>query len=755
MQNVQACRFRLGAGVVLMAGMTGFLSAGAAIAASPVATDSLQVTETSEPEIVVTAQRRSESISRVPISVSAITGVELAERHVTHLGELSAQVPNVEINSPRGSSLTDIVIRGVGIANDFTLNQASPVGVYLDDSYRASRTFSAAQAYDLERVEILRGPQGTLFGRNTTGGLVNFVTRSPTLGTDRGYLEAGFGNFNDVRLQGAVEIAPQEGVFGVRASGTFHRHGGYFDNINPGQPDVENLNTLAGRLAFRLKPVEGVDLSLKLYGQRDKNRQWNVRVKLVGADAETPAEPFDVNLTPGSFRTSSFGAQFNVAVDLSATLSLATLTSYDRGHLSLDAIDLDGRPGGATSFGYTVQFQNTRFEQVNQEVRLNYRSDRLTGVLGAYFGQDTVRDNVRYDVFSGFPLSPRFRYNQLRRSAAVFAQSDLKIGPDVTLTTGLRYTHDLVSYRDGHADVFTPGVPGGVLNTLPGAFTPACAALNCPSATLPDIKGSNSALTGRAALQYDFAPGQMAYLSFSRGYRSGAFNGNAYLAVTQLQYVKPESVNAFEIGNKGRLADGKIQYALAAFYNDYRDQQINFLSAQITGLGTFPVNVLGNVPRAKTYGFEAEGSVKFTGKLSAHFAAGLLSANYKANSVVAGLAIGGNRLPYAPKVSGTAGFDWTLAEPEDGLLTFSPSVVYSSGYYFDPTNNSDVQTEGFTRVNARLTWKGDRATATVWINNLFNNKYNGFGLDLSANTGNFYYNAAPPLTFGIALSRSF
>jgi len=209
--------------------------------------------QTTEPvsvtEVIVTAERRSESAMKVPVAVSAISGEQFAGQHVAHLGDISAQIPNVEINSPRGNSLTDVVIRGVGIANDFTLNQASPVGVYLDDSYMASRSFSGAQAYDLERVEVLRGPQGTLFGRNTTGGLINFVTRRPDLGQNKGRVEASYGDFNDVRLQGAYDLTLLPGVLGIRAAGTYHRHDGYYSNINPGKPDPEDLDTQAGRMA--------------------------------------------------------------------------------------------------------------------------------------------------------------------------------------------------------------------------------------------------------------------------------------------------------------------------------------------------------------------------------------------------------------------------------------------------------------------------------------------------------------------------
>jgi outer membrane receptor protein involved in Fe transport len=706
-------------------------------------------------ELVVTAERRSESILKVPVAVSAISGDDLDRRHLAHVSDLSARLPNVEVSSPRGSSLSDVVIRGVGVANDFSINQASPVGIYLDDSYMASRTFSAAQAYDLDRVEVLRGPQGTLFGRNTTGGLINFITRRPDLSGDNGRLEAGYGAYDDVRLQGALEHTFAPGVFGVRIAGTFQRHDGYYRNIAPGQPDVDDLKTYAGRIEARWVPVDGLDVTAKAYGQRDDNSQWSNRIRLVGDLHETPRSPYKVDLTPGDFATSSSGAQLKVEAARPGRWALTHLTSYDRGRLRLDDVDLDGRSTGPDVFGFTSQTQRARFKQVNEELRLRYDAPDLKVVVGAYYGRDEVRDDERYDLFTVFPVSPRFRYEQDRVSKAAFAQVDYTLVPNLTLTGGIRFTHDSNAYRHGHADVGIPVVPGGVINTIPGAGSPLCPGLVCPDGEQPTVRGRNNAVTGRLAVKYALPSGGVVYASYNHGYRAGAYDGIAYLSTAQLAYVKPETVDAFEAGAKGRFLDGRAQVSLAAFYNDYRDQQVNFVRSVTTALGPFPVNILDNVPQAHTMGLEFEGELAATDAVRFHATAGLLKANYAQGSVVAGQDLSHNRLPYSPRFSGAAGFDWTVGRVLDGEVVLAPLVVHSSGYFFDPPNVPQVATSGFTRVNANLSWTRDGYAVRLWANNLFNEKYNTYGIDLAANTGNYAYVGAPPRTYGVTVSRDF
>ena len=736
--------------IALLASVSTLTIATSALADALADADSATLTE-----LTVTAERRTESILQAPVAVSAIKGDEFAAQHVERLSDLTARMPNVEISSPRGSSLTDVVIRGVGVANDFSVNQVSPVGAYVDDSYNASRVFAGAQTFDLDRVEVLRGPQGTLFGRNTTGGLINFITRRPGLSDDNGRIEAGYGNFNDLRLEGAYEHTFLPDVAGVRVAGRFERHDGFYHNVNPGLGDADDLNTGSARVEFRWKPAQALDITAKAYGHWEGNAQWNLRVKQVGASAETPGDRFGVDITPGRFKSAAAGGEVKAVVTLAADWTLTALSSYDRGRIKISALDLDGRTISPTTPGFTQESQSAQFGQVNEEARLAYDGTALKLIGGVYYGRDTLHDDDHYDLFTVFPVSPQFRYDQVRSSAAAFAQADWTAISDLKLTAGLRFTHDENSYRNGHADVAIPVVPGGLLNTLPGAGTPLCPAITCPTATEPDVTGKTDALTGRLAIKYRFSPSVMAYASYNHGYRGGAFNGLAYVSPAQLAVVKPETINAYEVGFKAGFLDGRAQVSAAAFYNDYRDQQVNFIRSEVTALGPLPINFLDNVPKATTKGLELEGQLIATDGLRLHAALGLLEADYGANAVVADQNLSGNRLPYSPRASGSAGFDWTLGRLWDGEVIFAPMVVYSGRYFFDPLNLADVSTRGFTRVNAMLTWAARPYTARLWTNNLFNEKSNTFAIDLRANTHNFAYVGAAPRTFGVSVSRDF
>lgn len=238
--------------------------------ATPVARDAAADTG----DIVVTAQRREQSILTVPIAISAIGGNTLATKGITNSANLASAVPNLQVSSPYGNTQPNFSLRGISVANEYNSNQASPVGVYIDDIYLASRTAHGMGLFDLDRVEVLRGPQGTLFGRNTTGGAINFITKAPTLNGNEGYAEGGFGNFNTYTAQAAIETTMVEDQLGLRISGNFVKGDGQIDNVFPGGRDPNSQNTLQGRAILRIRPGDGpLDIKLKVYGGRDKGSQ--------------------------------------------------------------------------------------------------------------------------------------------------------------------------------------------------------------------------------------------------------------------------------------------------------------------------------------------------------------------------------------------------------------------------------------------------------------------------------------------------
>ena len=255
--------------------LTGMLLGTAAVLAQPaMAQDAATGDSDQLEEIVVTAERRSESLMTVPVAVSALTTNDLARQGITSSFDLSASVPSLQVTSAFGEAQPNFTMRGIGVGNEYGANQVSPVGVYTDDNYLSARTMHGLQLFDLDRIEAVRGPQGTLYGRNTTGGAINFISVKPNLeaGT-RGFVEVGYGRFREIRAQGAVEGTLSEDTLGFRASVNYVHADGYVKNIFPGQPDANSKDSIAGRLIVRAKPSDKLDVTLKFTGSKGKPTQ--------------------------------------------------------------------------------------------------------------------------------------------------------------------------------------------------------------------------------------------------------------------------------------------------------------------------------------------------------------------------------------------------------------------------------------------------------------------------------------------------
>ena len=292
--------------------------------------------------IVVTAQRREQSVLEVPIAISAIGGDSLASKGITNSAALQSAVPNLQISSPYGSTQPNFSLRGISVANEYNSNQASPVGVYLDDVYLANRTAHGMGLFDLDRVEVLRGPQGTLFGRNTTGGAINFITRAPGLHDNEGYAEVGYGNFNTWTAQAAVETTMVENELGLRLAANYIKGDGQIRNVFPGGRDGNSQDTLQGRATLRFRPGDGpLDVKIKVYGGRDRGSQAAVQGFL---PARAGLGFFETNENRlGLNRTEAYGISANVVYHVSDAITLTSITSRDAGKQNLQQA-ADGAP---------------------------------------------------------------------------------------------------------------------------------------------------------------------------------------------------------------------------------------------------------------------------------------------------------------------------------------------------------------------------------------------------------------------------
>ena len=715
-------------------------------------------------DIIVTAQRREQSVLQVPIAISAIGGDALANRGVVDTSQLAATVPNLQVNSAYGKTQPNFSMRGIGVGNEYNANQASPIGVYIDDAYIASRASHGAQLFDLERVEVLRGPQGTLFGRNTTGGAINIITKVPTLQDNGGYAEAGYGNFNAVHLQGAVEGAVVPDVLGVRFSMNFDRNDPKFNNLIPGQRDPDGGKSFAARLAVRIKPLDGLDINLKMYGSEDRLTQTALHAVGTGPGGVNPLTGYsradlgfyDVESGKLGFRESnSWGFLGRVSYDVSDALTVSSLTSYDGGYFAVR------NDSGASPFELLDFYQQSTSRQFNQEVKATYSKGPVDLIVGGYYGRDTSTSDNRFEFYffrrdQGLPADPTganggftifHHYKQVRTSKAVFAQLDFELSDHLAVTAGGRYTWDQARYEQGLAYI-------GDYAFNPIVYTVGADQSGTP---IPTKKGSDGAATYRAALTYTFDSGAIAYASFNHGYRAGTFNGAAYLDQSQIYYTKPETVNAFELGTKGRLFGGVLTYSASVFLNKYKNQQ----TVELAGIVSF----LRNAGKSTIYGGELEVTGRIGPDVRVHGSLGLLHTKYD-SLTLSGVDLSGNQLPFAPKVTANLGVDWTIGEVGGGDFVFMPSVSYVSRQYFspfnekpsfvgDPVGNYRLQQEGYAKIDASLSWTRDRLSVRAAVNNLLQRKYYVYGIDLRSALGFDLLTPSSPRTYTLTLRRTF
>jgi iron complex outermembrane recepter protein len=820
-------------------------------------------------EIVVTAQKRSQNLQDVPASVSAFSAEDLQTRGVTETSDLMGTLPNLQVTSAYGDTQPNFSLRGISVANEFSASTASPVGVYVDEVYQSFRASHGQQLYDLERVEVLRGPQGTLYGRNTTGGAINFITQRPDLSGTEGYLTLGYSRFNTIKAEGALELTLSEDKVGLRAAFTRSKGDGYTFNPVDGQ-DYATTDSLAGRLTFRFAPSETIDITMKGYFAKNDPRQdipygigylagrtnaggysrFAPRPELGGRTLRRNEIQAD---TSGEYYTESRGVSLNISAELSDDITLTSITGYDWGEYRLSPFDCDGSPIDICAIRYNSQSKN-----FNQDLRLNYDGDRLKLIGGLYYGKDTIDTQNQPDFF-GFlrplltsfgvpgnfnnipigvgnslrtvpafavnpaltPTSPGFcapivinpagffdarslaafqydvattnsagglaaqtacaaagaapfgpiladqEFTISRPSTAIYGEAAYEVTDKLSLTVGLRYTWDKVQYSNARTLLYDLAGTGVIASLVPYSFP--------YNPNLPRVNQNRSTgeFTGRIVADYKFTDDILGYASYSRGYRSGTFNGLAYQDISQVYFLDPEKVNAFEAGLKTRFADNRIQLNMAGFYYDYSNQQI----AQIIGATSFLRAANGRV-----FGMEAELAAQVTDAVRFDASFGYLDTKYKGNSIdptdpaSLTLNINGNRFPNAPKITFSAGVDVTAFETENSKLVLRADTQYMGKYFFDPfgsygqdpcdaprtgtlvlqaTPEIACGNPGYWLVNARATYTmDDKYSVSLWAKNLTNKFYYVYGLNLNAFYQDYFTRGAPR-TYGVEVTARF
>lgn len=573
-------------------------------------------------EIIVTATRRAESVQDIPISVTAVGGGQLASRGIVQTSDIAMMVPNLKVNSQYGDTQPNFSLRGVGVANEFNSNTASPIGVYVDEVYQAFRFTHGLQLYDLDRIEVVRGPQGNYYSKTT-------------------------------------------------------------------------------------------------------------------------------------------GTALTINYDISDAWQFTSVTGYSEADFDLH-IDNDGSPQSIFDARYTAETKD-----INQDFRLAYTSDKLDFLVGAYYGKDTsdaVNDIRAFNVFPDAPtaldfnpggsvnpnlpptsLNAQHGYDQQRRSTALYTEGTYTFTDQIELTLGLRYTKDKLEFLDAFSYAYDD-IPGTILFPFYPSF---------------DQSAEDENISGRIIFNYIWSDEVRTYASYSRGYRSGTYNGFAYSSPTQVYFLEPEELDSYEIGFKSRFMDDSIQLNGAIFRYDYTNQQVQEIVGAIGFLRSLD---------AEVNGAELELQARPISSLTIRGSLGFLDSEYASGQSLSDVDIGGNWLPFASKWSGSIGGDLTLAQFDKGEIILTAEANYVSKYYYDPFNEDapgfmgvleqpgaeDYLTGGdYTLINARLSYDSEDFTIAAWGKNLSDKKYFPVGYDVTGAFGNTIYNAGTPRTYGLEATYRF
>lgn len=680
--------------------------------------------------VIITAQKRSENIQEVPVAVTAISGDALQDLGVTDVLDLNALSPSLQVKTDDNAANPKIFIRGIGL-NDFNPNTASAVAIYSDGVYVGSPLAQMGQFFDLERIEVLRGPQGTLYGRNTTGGAINVISRKPgDVLEGNAYVE--YGSFNSLTAEAGVGGPIQDGVLGYRVAGTYVTNDGYTLNRLTGNRG-NDVDRGSARFTLSWTPSDSFDGLFQLrYGRSNGGSIWAYNRSLLPQTAAatgpdgfcapgfyTSGECTDLagyantssNLYQGDYHlegkdeVETYGASATLTWDLGA-MSLVSVTGYD----NADRDDVEDTDAGPTDI-ITARYRAKQWA-ASQELRLQSNGDNtLDWVLGIYLARDELDTNSYYDVFrvanSGDPDTdlPQgigvfgWPFTQDTDSYAVFGQVDYDLTDRLTATVGLRYSADDKTFHYDSTYASDPGDP--TFNIFPTV----------------DASRTFDSVSGRLGLKYAVNDDINIYATYNRGYKSGGFFSAQTTDPASLLPYDDEIVDAYEIGLKSQLLNGLVTVNLAAFTYDYQDMQVYTLVVDPNT--NLTVQNFTNASNAKVSGLEAEVSSSPIDGLDLSLGASFLDATYE-DFQSAGDDYSGNQLPNAPEVSITASgrYAWAMFE---GEASVQADVSYRSKVYYDTRNVERLSDGERTFVNLRAGWKpaGDNWELGVFGRNVF------------------------------------
>ncbi len=694
-------------------------------------------------DIVVTARRREESLLDVPIAVSAFSGEKLESQGALDINDISNVTPNTTLENSRGTNSTlTAFIRGVGQQDPVPGFEAG-IGIYLDDVYLNRPQAAVLDIYDVERIEVLRGPQGTLYGRNTIGGAIKYVTkRLPD--TPELRIRATYGTYDQADLV-VTGSAPISDMFRVGASVARLSRGGFGDNLTT--PGLENYNkdVWAARGTVEMGGTDSPVL-VRISGDytRDKSDPRNGHRLIPGlySGAAVLDDVYDTRsgLNNPKQDIKAYGLAMNVSADLSDAFTFRSISAW-RKDTSYTPIDFDSLP--SVDVDVPAVYRN---EQISQEFQLLYKGERLNGMVGFYYLDATA--STEFDVLLGLTGSLVYGLPGLNSYTAgdvktntwsVFGDFTFDFTDQLSLSVGGRFTNDrrkAFIYKDTRITGTSP-VFGGI--TPP--FITAVATNFTGVRTFKEF-------TPRASLAYKPDDNNMVYASYSKGFKGGGFDprGSAtrapdvnndgvqsYQEIYDFLSFDPEKVDSYEIGYKGSLFDRRVTLSLAGFYSDYKDVQIpGSVGCTINGIQTF-CGITTNAAKASIKGIEAETTVLLArdligsgSRLSFNGALGYIDAKYKEFIGPTGVDVSDQRtFQNTPKWTLSGTLASTGMPVLGGVVDFSTTLSYRSLTHQFEVPIPALDQPGYALWDASLVWHtdDDRYSIGVHGKNLTDKQY--------------------------------
>jgi iron complex outermembrane receptor protein len=663
-------------------------------------------------EVVVTAQKRATLASRTPASLAVITGDDLKAEGAADTKRLAELMPNVQLGNGAAGAV-EVSMRGIGSTNNSEVGDPA-VSVSIDGVVLGRPQMAGAALFDIERVEVLRGPQGTLYGRNSTAGAINIITRKPTKSFEG---EIGFGLSNRKGIQAdAMFNVPVNQTLALRGVVSGSKRDGYIDSAhsrNKFTDDHNDVDNTSARVHGLLDFGAGRSLLVSADyshdggtgpGAVDPNR---VAANSTGSEGRTILN----SRYEGRNRIDSNG----LSAEYKQGLSFADLTmqaAHRTQKRELIYSIADGPAGGAY---YSYQEQDTL------EARLASQGNGALEWVGGVF---LFREKGSPIVLQSFSGTGNLFYQDpmIAKSAAVFGQATYAVRADTRLTGGLRYTRDTKSRQGctypfaaltGLPELTNPDRP--IEGNIDGSRLPACTGASVNN--VPSVRWTQT--TFRLGVDHNLNPETLVYATYSTGFKAGGFNnGDLTTALNPAAIIyKPELLKAFEMGLKGRYLQRTLQVNASLFAYDFADLQLSAIAPDrnnnLSALTT-------NAGQARVYGFELEGRYLMTARDRVNFGLGVADAKYKRFITAANQDWAGLDLDKAPHATANLGYSHAFTLASGATLTASVGERWSSSYYLSNSRDYRYRQKQYHKTDAHLTYASadDRWNVQAYVRNI-------------------------------------